>query len=322
MGCVSYSRAYFPDGKIAAAHFDRAHERAATEVTHIRKQFRSKNWAECVGSSGTLNAIAGILAANGWSEGEIHRKGLDKLRKRMLKFDSFDDIAIEGLADKVIEAVKGGAIKRFVVMAGCDGRHKTRAYFTELAEQLLGWRYAVTGRVMHGQKLGRQLGVPTANVRMHRYPCPLRGVFAAWAHFDGQCLPAVCNVGLRPTVHGRLPVLEALACGTPALCSQASSLPEIGGPAARYFDPYDVEAMTAALREVWTRPELRAEMRRQGLARAASFSWERAAMTTWAPAPARSLAVSKPSPTPFRRLAYGTRSRLSNLRLSPSVTPP
>ncbi|MGD9859002.1 MAG: bifunctional riboflavin kinase/FAD synthetase [Marinobacterium sp.] len=79
----------------------------------------------------------------------------------------------------------------------------------ELAEQLLGWRYAVTGRVMHGQKLGRQLGVPTANVRMHRYPCPLRGVFAAWAHFDGQCLPAVCNVGLRPTVHGRLPVLEA-----------------------------------------------------------------------------------------------------------------
>ena len=78
-----------------------------------------------------------------------------------------------------------------------------------LAEQLLGWRYAVTGRVMHGQKLGRQLGVPTANVRMHRYPCPLRGVFAARAYFDGQCLPAICNIGLRPTVHGRQPVLEA-----------------------------------------------------------------------------------------------------------------
>jgi hydroxylamine reductase len=40
------------------------------------------------------------------------------------------------LADKVIDAIKSGAIKRFVVMAGCDGRHKTRSYFTEVAENL------------------------------------------------------------------------------------------------------------------------------------------------------------------------------------------
>lgn len=40
------------------------------------------------------------------------------------------------LADKVVEAVKSGAIKRFVVMAGCDGRHKSRAYYTEVAENL------------------------------------------------------------------------------------------------------------------------------------------------------------------------------------------
>jgi hydroxylamine reductase len=40
------------------------------------------------------------------------------------------------LADKVVAAVKSGAIKRFVVMAGCDGRHKTRSYFTEVAEKL------------------------------------------------------------------------------------------------------------------------------------------------------------------------------------------
>jgi hydroxylamine reductase len=40
------------------------------------------------------------------------------------------------LADKVVDAVKSGAIKRFVVMAGCDGRHKERSYFTEVAEEL------------------------------------------------------------------------------------------------------------------------------------------------------------------------------------------
>ncbi|WP_028972890.1 hydroxylamine reductase [Spirochaeta cellobiosiphila] len=40
------------------------------------------------------------------------------------------------LADKVVEAVKSGAVKRFIVMGGCDGRHKTRSYFTEVAEEL------------------------------------------------------------------------------------------------------------------------------------------------------------------------------------------
>ena len=40
------------------------------------------------------------------------------------------------LADKVVEAVKSGAVKRFIVMAGCDGRHKTRSYFTDVAENL------------------------------------------------------------------------------------------------------------------------------------------------------------------------------------------
>jgi hydroxylamine reductase len=43
---------------------------------------------------------------------------------------------VMALADKVVDAVKSGAIKRFVVMAGCDGRHKTRSYFTEVAQEL------------------------------------------------------------------------------------------------------------------------------------------------------------------------------------------
>jgi hydroxylamine reductase len=48
----------------------------------------------------------------------------------------FAHAQVMALADKVIEAVQAGAIKRFVVMAGCDGRHKTRDYFTKVAEQL------------------------------------------------------------------------------------------------------------------------------------------------------------------------------------------
>ncbi len=48
----------------------------------------------------------------------------------------FAHAQVMALADKVVDAVKSGAIKRFVVMAGCDGRHKSRSYFTEVAEAL------------------------------------------------------------------------------------------------------------------------------------------------------------------------------------------
>lgn len=79
----------------------------------------------------------------------------------------------------------------------------------ESAETLLGRPYSISGRVLHGQKLGRQLGVPTANVRMHRFAAPLRGVYAVSVRGAADTvLPGVCNIGMRPTVKGTQPVLE------------------------------------------------------------------------------------------------------------------
>jgi riboflavin kinase/FMN adenylyltransferase len=80
----------------------------------------------------------------------------------------------------------------------------------DLAERLLGRRYCISGRVMLGQQLGRTLGVPTANVRMHRFAAPLRGVYAVRVRLDdGQTVAGVANIGMRPTVNGTQPVLEA-----------------------------------------------------------------------------------------------------------------
>lgn len=74
-----------------------------------------------------------------------------------------------------------------------------------------------------------------------------------------------------------LPVLEAMACGVPVVCSDVSSLPEVAGDAALLVDPLDTndlaEAMTCALEEA----DLRQGMIAKGLAQAARFSWERAA---------------------------------------------
>lgn len=79
-----------------------------------------------------------------------------------------------------------------------------------------------------------------------------------------------------------LPVIEAMACGVPVACSTAPSLLEVTGDAALRFAPQDVEAMAAAMRSLLTDAELRADLSRRGLERAAQFSWEATARLTLA----------------------------------------
>ena len=71
------------------------------------------------------------------------------------------------------------------------------------AEKLLGHCYSVCGRVAHGEKLGRTIGYPTANIKMFRKNTPVNGVFAVtMTGIDGLELEGVANVGTRPTVDG------------------------------------------------------------------------------------------------------------------------
>jgi len=71
------------------------------------------------------------------------------------------------------------------------------------AAACLGRPYRICGRVVHGRKLGRGIGFPTANVDLHRRVSPVRGVFAVQVHgIDRAPLPGVANVGNRPTVDG------------------------------------------------------------------------------------------------------------------------
>ncbi len=77
-----------------------------------------------------------------------------------------------------------------------------------------------------------------------------------------------------------LPVLEAMACGTPVVAARAGALPEVVGPAAPLVDPDDVEGFARALEPVLIDPEARREAQRRGLERAAQFSWRRTAELT------------------------------------------
>lgn len=74
-----------------------------------------------------------------------------------------------------------------------------------------------------------------------------------------------------------LPVLEAMACGVPVVCSNTSSLPEVAGDAALLVDPVDVDAMSAAMDLALEDDDLRRRMIERGLTQAARFTWERSA---------------------------------------------
>ena len=78
----------------------------------------------------------------------------------------------------------------------------------EGAEKLLGRPFTIIGRVVKGQQLGRQLGFPTANIRVCRRSLPIQGVFAVRVWLNGRSHDAVANLGTRPTVIDSSPLLE------------------------------------------------------------------------------------------------------------------
>ncbi|MFA6540360.1 MAG: glycosyltransferase family 1 protein [Bacteroidota bacterium] len=77
-----------------------------------------------------------------------------------------------------------------------------------------------------------------------------------------------------------LPVLEAMACGCPVICSHAGSLPEVGGNAAKYFNPFDLEEIVALLKQVYFDEQLRNEMKGLGFKNVEKFRWSVTAKNT------------------------------------------
>ena len=79
------------------------------------------------------------------------------------------------------------------------------------AGRLLGRRYALEGSVVRGDAIGRTLGYPTANLRLHDEKLiPAHGIYAVWARIDGEAgsRPGAMSVGVRPTFGGTVPTLE------------------------------------------------------------------------------------------------------------------
>ena len=129
----------------------------------------------------------------------------------------------------------------------------------------LGWKYAALLKAIEDLNLGsalRRLG-----------------------YVPNEDLPALYNLARLlafPSLYEGfgLPVIEAMACGTPVLTSNGSSLAEIATGAAWLIDPHNVDAMADGLARLAIDDDLHGHLRAEGLARAAQFSWQRAAEET------------------------------------------
>jgi glycosyltransferase involved in cell wall biosynthesis len=77
-----------------------------------------------------------------------------------------------------------------------------------------------------------------------------------------------------------LPVLEAMACGTPVITSNISSLPEVAGDAAILINPYNIEEIIAAMKIIINDSETRKQLSEKGLKRANQFTWEKTGLAT------------------------------------------
>ncbi len=127
--------------------------------------------------------------------GDDFRFGCDRAGdfEFLLQAGAAEGFSVEAAATVEVDGLRVSSTRVREALAAAD---------FALAERLLGRPFQIVGRVLHGQKLGRQLGTPTANVQLKRRRVPLTGVYLVSTELDGQRCPGVANIGVRPTVHG------------------------------------------------------------------------------------------------------------------------
>jgi glycosyltransferase involved in cell wall biosynthesis len=124
---------------------------------------------------------------------------------------------------------------------------------------------------------------PTLQAQVDQLSVSDRVKFLDYVPYDG--LPTLINQAIAlvfPTLWEGfgLPVLEAMACGTPVITSNLSSLPEVAGDAALLVNPYETREIAEAMEAIATDSKLRSQLRGLGLKRASQFSWAKTGQAT------------------------------------------
>ena len=104
--------------------------------------------------------------------------------------------------------------------------------------------------------------------------------YVAEEHLNALYSGATCFVYPSYFEGFGLPILEAMRCGTPVVAGNRTSVPEVAGEAAVFFDPFDTNSLVDALQRLLPDPEYRATLSAKGLQRASEFTWKTTARLT------------------------------------------
>ena len=192
-----------------------------------------------------------------------------------------DHLAFHPRKTAEIEAVRTryGLPDRFILYAAASLPHKNHARLFA-ALKILKQRGEGTRLVLIG---ARDKGQEAIARNILAAGLSQDVVFTGWLPFEDIPLIYCASAALVfPTLNEGfgLPVLEAMACGVPVVCSSIEPLPEVAGDAARFVDAYDPAAIADGIRAVLGDQDLRDRLIARGFKRAAEFTWENTALKT------------------------------------------
>jgi exopolyphosphatase/guanosine-5'-triphosphate,3'-diphosphate pyrophosphatase len=155
MGCVSFSRRFFAEGKISAKRMKKALIAARQEVQGIEREYRDVGWGQAVGASGTIRAVRDVVRANEWSDEGITYESLKRLSDELVAAGHIDKLSLNGLKEERLPVICGGVA---VLLALFEGLRIERMYVSDqaLREGLL---YDMLGRLRHEDVRERTIGM-------------------------------------------------------------------------------------------------------------------------------------------------------------------
>lgn len=145
MGCVNFTQRFFEDGRLTRKAFRKAEIAASLEFEPMQRRYQEAGWEDCVGASGTINAIRDVVHGNGWSEGPLTLRDLKRLRRALIAAEQVDKLDLPGLTPERAPVLAGGLaiLKAAFEGLGIESLRPSRAALRE------GVLYDLLGRIRH-----------------------------------------------------------------------------------------------------------------------------------------------------------------------------